>query len=257
MWRTSNRFYILVVLSSVLGCSKQASTPNESPSVSPSVSPSNRAAGASSAGQAEPSFEAQHAQVLRGESIAIQLSQVKLTSEQLSQLSALSDKLLELQLDAGVIDDSTIESLAQLTALEHLRLRDSPISDVGITKLDPSKLPNLRIINLPQSKLTAAGLEHLAKFPRLVQLRLSASLLDDRAAEVLVAYPALRSLHLIGPKFTDAALDQLAQASKLSSLYIDECHLSDAAWERLFKSKPNIHVHIDQHHHDRDPNPDH
>ena len=155
------------------------------------------------------------------------------------------------------LDDTSIESLAQLTALEHLRLRDSPITDVGIAKLDPRKLPNLRIINLPQSSLTAAGLEHLASFPHLIQLRLSAIQLDDRAAEVLATFPALRSLHLIGPRFTDAALDQLAKAPKLSSLYIDDCHLSDAAWERLFKVKRSIHVHIDQHHHDRDPNADH
>ena len=247
MWRTSNRFCILVLVSSVLGCTKQASTPKE-----PVAAPA-----ATSSEQIELSFEAQHAQVLRGESIAIKLTQSKITSEQLSQLSSLNEKLLELQLDAGVVDDVTIESLAQLTALEHLRLRDSSITDVGIAKLDPSKLSELRIINLPQSTLTAVGLQHLARFPKLVQLRLSASQLDDRAAEVLATFPTLRSLHLIGPRFTDAALDQLGKAPKLSSLYIDECHLNDAAWERLFKAKPNIHVHIDQHHHDRDPNADH
>ncbi|MDX1927947.1 MAG: hypothetical protein SFV81_15590 [Pirellulaceae bacterium] len=245
---------MLLLMVSVLGCSKQASTPNVSGIESPNESAASSAA---SAEQVELSFEAQHAQVLSGESIAIKLTQAKITSEQLMQFGSLHEKLLELQLDAGVVDDVTIESIAQLTALEHLRLRDSPITDVGIAKLDPSKLPNLRIINLPQSSLTAVGLEHLGKFPKLVQLRLSASQLDDRAAEVIATFPALRSLHLIGPKFTDAALDQLAKAPKLSSLYIDECHLSDAAWERLFKAKPNIHVHIDQHHHDRDPNADH
>lgn len=238
---------MVVVLGSVLGCSQQSSTPTESPSES----------AATASDQSELSFEAQHAQVLRGESIAIKLTQAPISGEQLAQLVSVGDKLLELQLDAGVVDDTSIESLAQLTALEHLRLRDSPITDVGIAKLDPTRLLNLRILNLPQSSLTAVGLEHLAKFPKLVQLRLGASKLDDRAAEVLATFPALRSLHLIGPRFTDVALDRLAKAPKLSSLYIDECHLSDAAWERLFKAKPSIHVHIDQHHHDRDPNADH
>jgi Leucine-rich repeat (LRR) protein len=244
MWRTSNSFLFALVLIGLLGCNKQASAPNNSVASPPVES-------------VELSFEAQHAQVLRGELIAIRLTQAKITGDQLGQLGAVSDKLLELQLDAGVIDDVSLESLTQLTALEQLRLRDSPITDSGIAKLDPSKLPNLRIINLPQSSLTATGLEHLASFPKLVQLRLSAALLDDRAAEVLAKFPALRSLHLIGPNFTDAALDQLAKVPKLSSLYIDDCHLSDAAWERLFKAKPNIHVHIDQHHHDRDPNANH
>lgn len=254
MWRTSNSSYIFVVLIGVLGCNKQVSTPNESPNESPKESVTSSS---STGKQGKLSFEVQHAQALRGDSIAIKLTQAKITCEQIFQLSSLSDKLLELQLDAGVIDDTSIESLAQLTALEHLRLRDSPITDVGIAKLDPLKLPNLRILNLPQSTLTLVGLEHLASFPNLIQLRLSAIQLDDRAAEVLATFPALRSLHLIGPKFTDAALDQLAKAPKLASLYIDDCHLSDAAWERLFKAKPSIHVHIDQHHHDRDPNADH
>jgi Leucine-rich repeat (LRR) protein len=244
MWRTSNSFCISVVLIGVLGCNKQASTLND-PVASPPVE------------KVELSFEEQHARVLRRESIAIRLTQAKITSDQLRKLATLSDKLLELQLDAGEVDDTSLESLTQLAALEHLRLRDSPITDAGIAKLNPSKLPNLRIINLPQSKLTAAGLVHLASFQKLIQLRLSAATLDDRAAEELATFPALRSLHLIGPKFTDAALDQLAKAPKLSSLYIDDCHLSDAAWERLFKAKPSIHVHIDQHHHDRDPNADH
>ena len=244
MWRTSSCLYISVVLIGGLGCNQQASTPNNS-------------AALLLVEKGELSFEAQHAQVLRGEAIAIRLTHTKISGDQLGHLRAVSDKLLELQLDAGELNDASIESLTQLTALEHLRLRDSPITDAGIAKLDPRKLPNLRIINLPQSSLTAAGLEHLARFPKLVQLRLSAATLDDRAAEVLATFPILRSLHLIGPKFTDAALDQLAKAPKIASLYIDDCHLSDAAWERLFKAKPSIHVHIDQHHHDRDPNADH
>ncbi len=248
MWRTSSRFILLLAFGSVPGCGQQSGTP---------APPSSKPIATSSPAPVEPSFDAQHAQVLRDESIAIKLTQAKITSDQLAKLPALNNKLLELQLDAGVVDDASVASLAQLSALEHLRLRDSPITDSGIVKLDPAKLPNLRILNLPQSRLTAAGIEHLARFPNLVQLRLSAGQLDDRAAEVLATFPALRSLHVIGPKFTDAALDQLAKAPKLSSLYIDECHLSDAAWERLFKAKPNIHVHIDQQHHDRDPNADH
>lgn len=243
MWQTSSKSCVALILIGVLGCNEQASKPRESATSSPE--------------QAELSFEAQYSQVLRGESISIRVTRAKITGDQLAQLATLSDKVLELQLDAGVIDDTALNALTQLTALEHLRLRDSPITDAGIAKLDPSKLPNLRIINLPQSTLTATGLEHLANFPQLVQLRLSGSRLDDRAAEVLAAFPALRSLHLIGPKFSDTALDQLAKAPKLSSLYIDDCHLSDGAWERLFEAKPSIHVHIDQQHHDRDPSSGH
>ncbi len=205
----------------------------------------------------ELAFKEQFEKVVAGESIAIKLTQSSIGAEQLRQLGEVSGVLLELQLDAGVVDDTSLEWIAQLTALEHLRLRGSPISDAGILKLQANKLPQLRILNLPQAKLTTAGLEHLATFPKLSQLRVSGLQFDDGAAGVLASFPSMRSLHLIAPKFTDVALDRLAEAHMLSSLYIDDCHLSDAAWERLFTAKPSLHVHIDQHHHDRDPKADH
>jgi len=246
------------LFSCTLGCSSQSSAPVEERTSATDPAATKSAATQATTTQAtELTFEAQYEKVLAGEAIAIRLAHAKISAEQLQKLGAVSSKLLELQLDAGVVDDTSLESIAALTALEHLRLRDSPITDAGIAKLDPSQLPNLRIVNLPQANLTAAGLEHLATFPNLVQVRLSGAQLDDRAAEILARFPSLRSLHLIAPKFTDLALDQLAKAPKLSSLYIDDCHLNDAAWERLFAAKPSLHVHIDQHHHDRDPKADH
>ncbi len=245
----------------MLGCSKQSDMPTVDDSVTRETSTSEASTSEASTSESgvtsEPSFDEALARVRSGEAIAIRMTKAKITAEQLLELSSVSERLLELQLDAGIVDDDSIAAIANLEALEHLRLRESPITDAGIAKLDPVHLPELKILNLPQASLTLAGLEHLARFPSLVQLRLSASKFDDRAAEVLASFPSLRSLHLIGPKFTDVALEHLANAPKLSSLYIDDCHLSDAAWQKLFQAKPNLHVHIDQHHHDRDPNADH
>ena len=252
MWRTNNGCLVLCVVSCTLGCSGPSSAP-----VAQSASEKSSAAQAIAPQVEELTFDAQYEKVLAGESIAIRLTRAKVSVEQLQKLVTVGSKLLELQLDAGVVDDTALESIGTLTELEHLRLRDSPITDAGLVRLDPRKLAKLRIINLPQANLTVAGLEHLATFPNLVQVRLSGMQLDDRAAEVFARFPSLRSLHLIAPKFSDLALDRLAKAPKLSSLYIDDCHLSDAAWERLFVAKPSLHVHIDQHHHDRDPKADH
>lgn len=257
MWRTSSRWLAVSLLSFTLGCSGQSSAPRFATADKTADETLSDNALASSPTEAEPTFETQFEKVLAGEAIGIRLAQAKISAEQLVKLREVASKLLELQLDAGVIDDTSLGSIASLTALEHLRLRGSPITDAGITKLDPAKLPNLRILNLPQASLSAAGLEHLATFPNLVQLRMGGAKCDDGAAEVLARFPALRSLHLIGPKFTDGALERLAKAPKLASLYIDDCHMSDSAWERLFAAKPSLHVHIDQHHHDRDPKADH
>jgi hypothetical protein len=202
----------------------------------------------------EPSFEEQLAAVARGDAIAIRLTLAPVNPQQLGRLSSVADQLQELILDAGVVRDADLGALAPLRQLEHLRLRDSRLTDAGAAQLAAGELNQLRILNLPQAELTAAGIAHLSRLPRLSQLRLAGSQLDDRAVAALAALPELRSLHLIGPTLSDAALDSIAALPKLGSFYLDDCALSDAAWERLFIAKPSLHVHIDQFHHDRDPN---
>lgn len=202
---------------------------------------------------AELTFAEQAERVRSGESQTIRLTMSTITADDLKKLGEFAN-LQELLLDTGGINDESIAILNNLAALEHLRIRESRLTDAGISTLDPRKLANLKILNLPQAELTAASIDHLASFPTLIQLRLGGGGLDDSAAAALTKLPALRSLHVIGPGFTDAALESLAGVPKLASLYIDDCHLSDEAWKRLFKAKPTMHVHIDQQHHDRDPN---
>lgn len=197
-------------------------------------------------------WQSQIAAARAGESDSIQVTDERIALGQLADLHQVPD-VTELLLEAGAVTDRGIEFIAPLGKLEHLRMRQSPLTDDGLAQLAAGSMENLRILNLPQAVVTAAGIKHLAALPNLVQLRLGGDGLDDRAAEAIAGLPALRSLHLIGPQLTDAGLDHLAKAPRLSSLYVDDCELSDEAWERLFAAKPNLHVHIDQAHHDRDP----
>ena len=186
-----------------------------------------------------------------GESFELRLK-TKAPPSLLNQLAHLDGKLLDLLLDGGGIDDQTISLINRLPQLEHLRLRGCRITDEGIRSYASSKL-SLRVLNLPHSELTAAGIAELTKLPKLRQLRLGGSRIDDRAVREIAEIQELRSLHLIGPRITSVGLKALAKTPKLASLYIDDCPLPDAAWEDLFRDKPGLHVHIDQMHHDRDP----
>ncbi len=197
-------------------------------------------------------WKRQLALVKAGESTAIRISKQSVGPTELADL-LLVPELTELILDAGVVDDLHVELISRLPNLEHLRLRESPLSDAGMDKLSNGELKNLRILNIPQAAIGPQGVEYLLRFPNLVQLRLGGKQIDDRAVALLAALPELRSLHLIGPQLTDQALIELARAPKLSSLYIDDCPLGDEAWTKLFSAKPGLHVHIDQAHHDRDP----
>ncbi|MCR9291262.1 MAG: hypothetical protein NXI32_01000 [bacterium] len=202
--------------------------------------------------QASPTWEEQLARIRSGEAYTLKVE----TPAGPSLLEALPDldgKLLELLIDQGGPTDSWLMTIAQLSSLEHLRIRESPISDLGLTYLVAGG-ERLQILNLPQSTLTEQGIRELAKLPQLKQLRIGGRQIDDAAASALSELPNLRSLHLIGPAISADGLAALAASRKLSSLYIDDCPLPDSAWQELFRAKPQLHVHIDQHHHDRDPN---
>ncbi len=198
-------------------------------------------------------FDRQLASVQTGESPTLRLVLNPILKDQLEQLVALPS-LLDLLLDAGGVDDQTMAIVGQLGQLEHLRIRESRISDAGLTALCNQSMSALEILNLPHAEVTARGVSELAKLPRLKQLRLGGPQLDDTAVARIAQLPNLSSLHLIAPGITDEALVHLAAAPKLASFYLDDCSLSDAAWQVLFDAKPNLHVHVDQHHHDRDPN---
>ncbi|MCC6509777.1 MAG: hypothetical protein IT423_11755 [Pirellulaceae bacterium] len=200
-------------------------------------------------------FEEQLAQVLAGTGHEIRLERSSVSAEQLPAL-AKATQLRALILDAGVMRDQDIQCLTSLSTLEHLRLRNSPLTDQALKDMANGQLDELRILNLPQAKLTADGLRELARLPRLRNLRIGGRSIDDAAIVALAKCPALSSLHLIQPGITDQSLETLAGMAELSSLYIDDCPLSDAAWEKLFAARPKMHVHIDQSHHDLDPHTD-
>ena len=198
-------------------------------------------------------LDAQLLAVATGQTPQIQ-TDAQVGSDFLRRLPELDGKLLDLRLDAGRVSDSELHWIGKVQSLEHLRLRESEISDQGITTLVASgEWRKLQILNFPQARVSASGIRELARLPRLKQLRLGGSTIDDEAAKAIATLPKLQSLHLIGPGFSDAALKHLALAPKLASFYLDDCPLSDEAWTYLFEAKPNLHVHIDQQHHDRDP----
>ncbi len=159
-------------------------------------------------------------------------------------------KLVELLIDQGAIDDAGLITICErLPDLEHLRIRLSPIGDEGARQI--AKLKQIRMINIPQGKITAAGIQSWSELQSLNHVRLGGKQLNDAAMVELAKIPNLQSLHLIGPSITAEGIAQIAQASKLSSLYLDDCPLGDEVWQKLRKARPDIHVHLDQQHRDR------
>lgn len=186
--------------------------------------------------------------VSEGISDSIVVQEFFVSSHQLNQLQSLCE-LRELVLDGGRVDDVGLQKIVHsCPRLEHLRLRYSPIGDAGAAML--AQLEDLRILNLPQCRITDKGLRQLKSLQKLEQLRLGGKQLSDPATEVIAQFPALKSLHLIRPELTDQSLRNLSKSPKLSSLYLDECDLGEEAWLELSRHKPGLHVHLNQPHSD-------
>ena len=154
-------------------------------------------------------------------------------------------------IDEGIVTDDTIDLVAQLPKLRHLRLRLSPIGDAGLRQLTNCK--ELWFLNLPHSSCTAAGVASLKSLKKLRQLRLGSKELDNQVTNSLTQILSLRGIHLIGVPITDEGLKKIAAMPYLESLYLDDSAVTEAGWAWLFREHPHLHVHIDQYHHDRDP----
>jgi uncharacterized membrane protein len=76
-----------------------------------------------------------------------------------SELLPLKKQLVSLKLDGAELHDSTMNKVAQLTALRRLQISHTPITDDGIKYL--ANLAELRSLNLVDTRITAKGLAAL------------------------------------------------------------------------------------------------
>ncbi|MCS7468250.1 hypothetical protein NZK35_16485 [Stieleria sp. ICT_E10.1] len=198
---------------------------------------------------AEVDFAGQLARGRSGQSDRIELSQTPIDDSQLKAFTSGDDWLEVLQLDAGVIGDEGIESIAALTQLWHLRLRNSPVTDRGLKTI--ARCPSIQILNLPHCDATADGVAELAALPDLRNLRLGGARLGSDTAASVAGIKSLRNVHLIGVPIDDQGLRQIASLPKLQSLYLDDSAVTQSGWDWLFETHPRLHVHVNQQHLDR------
>lgn len=77
----------------------------------------------------------------------------------INELLPLKKQLVSLKLDGAELHDSTMNKVAQLTALRRLQISHTPITDDGIKYL--ANLAELRSLNLVDTRVTAKGLAAL------------------------------------------------------------------------------------------------
>ncbi len=199
----------------------------------------------------EPSWEEQIAAVRAGAADEIRIEDAEVTPAQFYGLSRDCRELKTLVINDAQLSDADLDALDSLPHLRWLKL-PGPVGDEGASMI--ARRRELEILNLPDARLTDAGLRRLATLDRLTLLRFGSPNVTDAGLASLRGLDRLRFLHLMSVPVTDAGLDDVAAISSLESFYLDGGHATDAGLSRLLTRRSDLHFHKDQRHLPGDPN---
>jgi len=134
-------------------------------------------------------------------------------------------KLEELVLRRTPITDAGLQHLAEVYSLQRLNLDGTAVTDVGLMYL--KALSNLKRLDLSNTKITGEGLVHLRNLHRLEFLVLDGTLLDDSGAQALQELTGLKSLEMSHTRITNDALEYAAALHKLGGLSFQGTGITD------------------------------
>src|SRR4051794_29893752 len=159
-------------------------------------------------------------------------------------------RVIALNLRSSWISDSDLLEVARLSQLTDLDLSETRITDIGFQQLKSLKnvsrvslyyaeqigdgalaamreWKRLKYLNLRGTKVTDAGLAHLAGLP-IESLDIGFSLFTDNGFEYLMNLPQLKSLAAGGNKLTDTGLNSLRLLPNLIDLDLSGAQRTDS-----------------------------
>jgi hypothetical protein len=149
------------------------------------------------------------------------------------------------------LSDRDIPALARLTELTDLdffggwKVKDAPLSDIGLARLAELRLPKLQHLALGHCKhISDRGLENVAKMSTITALDLRDTRITDNGLPPLVAMNRLIYLDLSGcPGITDRGLEQLSRKTNWKRLRLGRCfNITAAGIARLKAALPNTYI---------------
>ena len=134
-----------------------------------------------------------------------------------------------LELSPWNTTDTGLAHLRELTSLQRLNLLETRISDAGLEHL--AAMHHLRHLQLP-AQITDAGLVHLRGLTHLEFLHVP-ELITDAGLVHLAGMVHLQRLFLSGTPITDAGLVHLSGLRRLKKLLLTNCNILDAGLVHL------------------------
>jgi len=121
-----------------------------------------------------------------------------------------------------------------------LDLVQTDVTDAGLEHLQG--MTQLSWLNLWRTEITDAGLAHLNRLPHLQWLNLDDTNVGDAGLMHLQELPQLQSLYLGYTKVTDAGLVHLETMTRLQSLDLRGTKVTDAGASKLQQALPNCKI---------------
>jgi hypothetical protein len=183
-----------------------------------------------------------------GNVISVDCSPLELNDDLASKLTAI-ETLKKLTIRASSMTDTGWQALAQLSQMEQLDVRETPLNSgqltaavrgmnklkalrmsgkSGSTEVDDAGLecllncPELRVLAADHLWISQDGLQHLKNCQQLSELYLAGTLVDDQAMELVAQLPNLKKLRLAKTSVGTPGLQTLGRL-ELDDLDISEC----------------------------------
>ncbi|MGA2618050.1 MAG: hypothetical protein ABSF26_10605 [Thermoguttaceae bacterium] len=119
----------------------------------------------------------------------------------------------------------------------YVNLPNTKVTDAGLERL--KRFPQIKGFNLGGTQVTDAGLEHLKGLTKLRRLELNKTRITDAGLEHIKGLPQLEKLFLNDTKVTDTGLKHLQGLQQLEWLYLGNTPVTDAGLEHL-KGLPQL-----------------
>lgn len=147
----------------------------------------------------------------------------------------------------GIGDKSSVPlvmTLAQNTKLiyANFRLIGKDVNDGHLAPL--ADIQNLSELDLANTQITGAGLEHIKGNKNLTKLSLANTSIDDAALKQIKGLTNLMSLNLYNTKVTDTGLASLKDMKFLRKVYAWQSGVTEQGAAELKKTLPNVDVNL-------------
>jgi hypothetical protein len=130
-------------------------------------------------------------------------------------------------------DDSGLERISSLPALQHLDVRGTRITDAGLKHV--KKLTNLRTLLLDDTQISGSGLEHLGTLPQLEVLSLERTRVNDFQLVNLEWMTSLRELWLCESNVTESGASDAKRTLPFVEVHFAAGDSREASKDRILR----------------------